>query len=181
MPSGGQAFRKQSGKAMSPSPTAVPAAKTVSLLTQEIRFAVTLTGGISLAVWMGGVCRELDVLTHASDDRAAGRTSSHDPVQEGYRRLLDILDVTACVDVISGTSAGGINAALLGLVNAQRKDLAPLRDVWLKAGSLATLLRDTTEAAPPSLLRRWAAALPATDRHPRDPGRCARRRKPPHH
>jgi patatin-related protein len=138
---------------MTHSPAEVPAAKPVSLLTQEIRFAVTLTGGVSLAVWMGGVARELDVLMHASEDRIAGRTSSHDPVQEGYRRLLDILDTTASVDVISGTSAGGINAALLGLVNAQRKDLAPLRDVWLKAGSLATLLRDPNESAPPSLLQ----------------------------
>jgi hypothetical protein len=32
-----------------------------------------------------------------------------------YRQLLDLLDVTVRTDVLSGTSAGGINTALLGL------------------------------------------------------------------
>jgi patatin-related protein len=127
--------------------------KPVTLLTQEIRFAATLTGGVSLAVWMGGIARELDILVHASDDRIEGRRSAPDPVQNAYRKLLDILDVTVCLDVLSGTSAGGINAGLLGLVNAQRKDLSSLRDIWLKAGSLATLLRDPNQSAPPSLLQ----------------------------
>lgn len=127
--------------------------KPVTLLTQEIRFAATLTGGVSLAVWMGGIARELDLLVHASDDRIQGRQDSPDPVQHLYRRLLEILDTTVSVDVLSGTSAGGINAALLGLVNAQRKDLSTLRDIWLRAGSLATLLRDPDQSAPPSLLQ----------------------------
>ncbi len=130
-----------------------PAGKPVTLLTQEIRFAATLTGGVSLAVWMGGVCRELDILVHASDDRIEQRRPAADPVQNAYRKLLDLLDVTVCVDVLSGTSAGGINAALLGLVNAQRKDLSTLREIWLQAGSLSTLLRDPNEPTPPSLLQ----------------------------
>jgi hypothetical protein len=53
----------------------------VTLLTQEIRFAATLTGGVSLAVWMGGIARELDILVHASDDRVEGRQAAPDPVQ----------------------------------------------------------------------------------------------------
>jgi patatin-related protein len=132
---------------------AVKAGKPVTLLTQEIRFAATLTGGVSLAVWMGGIARELDILVHASDDRIAQRQPAPDPVQNAYRKLLDLLDVTVCVDVLAGTSAGGINAALLGLVTAQRKDLSTLRDIWLKAGSLSTLLRDPNQSAPPSLLQ----------------------------
>src|SRR5207244_2299572 len=70
-----------------------------------------------------------------------------------YLRLLDLLDVTVSIDMLSGTSAGGINAALLGLAHARRLDLAPLRDTWLKAGSLETLLRDPAEKDPPSLLQ----------------------------
>ena len=130
-----------------------PAGKPVTLLTQEIRFAATMTGGVSLAVWMGGVARELDILVHASDDRLAQRGPGADPVQNAYRKLLDLLDVTVCVDVLAGTSAGGINAALLGLVNAQRKDLSTLREIWLQAGSLSSLLRDPNQSAPPSLLQ----------------------------
>ena len=30
---------------------------------EEVRFAVVLNGGVSLAVWMGGVVREIDAVT----------------------------------------------------------------------------------------------------------------------
>ena len=42
---------------------------------EEVRFAVVLNGGVSLAVWMGGVVLELDRLTKA-DPSAAGYTLS---------------------------------------------------------------------------------------------------------
>jgi hypothetical protein len=41
----------------------------VSLATQKLRLAVTMSGGVSLAVWMGGVAREINLLTQASDLR----------------------------------------------------------------------------------------------------------------
>src|SRR5262245_13190982 len=100
-----------------------------------------MTGGVSLAVWMGGVAREINLLTQASDlrPRDAGGVSVPTPagppagslalqVRDLYRRLLDLVDVTVSVDVLSGTSAGGINAAVLGLANAHRLDIGPLRD-----------------------------------------------------
>ncbi len=128
--------------------------------TQEIRFALAFTGGVSLAIWMGGVARELDLLVQASDRRrivddgaADPSTPDSDPLRRGYRRLLDILDAQVAVDVLAGTSAGGINAALLGLVNVRRLDLGELRDIWLSAGDLGQLLRDPKEQAPSSLLR----------------------------
>src|SRR5690606_24059430 len=34
--------------------------------SEEVRFAVVLNGGVSLAVWMGGVVLELDRLTKAA-------------------------------------------------------------------------------------------------------------------
>ena len=37
--------------------------------TQEVRLATTMTGGVSLAVWMGGVAREIDLLMQASKTR----------------------------------------------------------------------------------------------------------------
>src|SRR6478752_9536259 len=37
--------------------------------TQELRLATTMTGGVSLAVWMGGVAREIDLLMQASKTR----------------------------------------------------------------------------------------------------------------
>ena len=57
------------------------------------------------------------------------------------------------MDVLAGTSAGGINAALLGLSSAAGADLAKLRDLWLTTGSMDLLLRDPGEKNPPSLMQ----------------------------
>jgi patatin-related protein len=131
--------------------------------TQEIRAACVMTGGVSLAIWMGGVTRELNLLQHASWVRTATEPGGACPALDGlkesdakiaarYVRLLELLDVTVDVDILSGTSAGGINAALFGLSRASGLDLGPLRDLWLRAGAFETLLRDPRDDKPPSLL-----------------------------
>jgi patatin-related protein len=127
--------------------------------TQEIRLALAFTGGVSLAVWMGGVARELDLLVQASarrripdrDDPDPATPDTH-PQRRSYRRLLDLVDAEVAVDNLAGTSAGGINAVVLGLANARKLDLSRLRDIWLRAGSFEALIRDPREVAPPSLL-----------------------------
>ena len=119
-----------------------------SLVTQEVRFALAFTGGVSLAVWMGGVARELNLLVQASEHRRLG-----DAVASPYRALLDLVDAEVTIDVLAGTSAGGINSALLGLANARSVDLGLLRDVWLDAGDFGKLMRDPAESSPPSLLK----------------------------
>jgi len=145
-----------------------PAARCpVTLATQKLQLAVTMTGGVSLAVWMGGVAREVNLLTQASDLRIRGEGEPAVPVPSGpppgspadrvrdlYGQLLDLMDLTASVDVLSGTSAGGVNAAILGLANARRLDIGALRDLWLQAGAFGQLLRDPqAEPNPPSLLK----------------------------
>ena len=117
-----------------------------------------MSGGVSLAVWMGGVARELNLLQQASnlrqrqDDAAAG-PGWDEKCRELYRKLLELLDVTVTTDVLSGTSAGGINAALLGLASVTGADLGGLRDLWLTTGSMDMLLRDPGEPNPPSLMQ----------------------------
>ena len=139
----------------------------VSLATQKLRLAVTMSGGVSLAVWMGGVAREINLLTQASDLRERGPGEVPVPALAGspagglalrvrdlYGQLLDLMDLTASVDVLSGTSAGGVNAAVLGLANARRLDIGSLRDLWLQAGAFDQLLRDPqADPNPPSLLK----------------------------
>jgi patatin-related protein len=122
---------------------------------QELRLAITMSGGVSLAIWMGGVARELNLLTEASDRRPAapGELPGDTAVRELYRKLLDLVHVDVSVDVLAGTSAGGINAALLGLAAVGRCDLAGLRRFWIDCGSLTTLMRDPRVADPPSLLQ----------------------------
>jgi patatin-related protein len=106
---------------------------------EEVRFAVVLNGGVSLAVWMGGVVLELDRVTRASD---------------GYRSLLRLVGATARADVISGTSAGGINGAALALAQINpRADLNSLRELWAEQGRMDLLLRTPFKGAPVSLLK----------------------------
>lgn len=135
--------------------------------TQSVRLATAMTGGVSLAVWMGGVARELNLLEQAARRRDAIADTDRDTVEAGppvaddgrrdelilYLRLLDLLDLTVDIDVLSGTSAGGINAALLGLTRARRLDLGVLRDIWLRVGQLETLLREPADKRPLSLLQ----------------------------
>lgn len=93
----------------------------VTALTQELRFATTMTGGVSLAIWMAGVTREINLLAQASQWRRLGGTfpTNSQLTNESaaslrlYAQLIDLLDMVVDVDILSGTSAGGINAALL--------------------------------------------------------------------
>ncbi|GLZ28732.1 hypothetical protein Lesp02_09220 [Lentzea sp. NBRC 105346] len=106
---------------------------------EEIRFAVVLNGGVSLAVWMGGVVLELDRLT-----RPGG----------AYADLLDLVGCTARADVIAGTSAGGINGAALALSQVNKNaDLSRLRDLWAEQGRMEQLLRTPFQGQPVSLLK----------------------------
>ncbi|MHB1084931.1 MAG: patatin-like protein [Thiobacillus sp.] len=109
---------------------------------QELRIALVMNGGVSLAIWIGGVTQEINRLV--GDESVCGGSV--------YKRLCDALSLRPRVDIISGTSAGGINGALLALAMTQGKSLDPLRDIWLDKGDLLTLLRQPTEADPPSLL-----------------------------
>ncbi len=56
------------------------------------------------------------------------------------------------VDILSGTSAGGIDAALLASSRISGSDLGGLRDLWLDLEALTDLLRDPRDKYIPSLL-----------------------------
>ncbi|MDF1487341.1 DUF3376 domain-containing protein [Tessaracoccus caeni] len=104
----------------------------------ELRFAVAMKGGVSLAVWIGGACRELTLLTAA------------DPA---YRELTSHL-AGVKVDVISGSSAGGLNGVLLAQTEAYGAAFDHrTRNTWLKLADLGALARKTSDEVPLSLLR----------------------------
>ena len=69
-----------------------------------------------------------------------------------YRASLELTATSARVDVISGTSAGGINGAALAMSCVYDTSLQSLRDLWLSKGGFAELLRRPGESDPPSLL-----------------------------
>src|SRR4051812_49011476 len=116
--------------------------------TQDIRLAVVLNGGVSLAVWMSGVTHELNLLVQASRRRGTPEARPN-----AYADLLDVLAADARIDVIAGTSAGGINGGFLALGLVHGCDLTGLRTLWQDQGSLGTLLRNPRQSAQPSVLR----------------------------
>jgi patatin-related protein len=105
---------------------------------EELRIALVMNGGVSLAVWMGGVSNEIFNLVKRKH-----------PV---YQMLLDMTRTSARVDVISGTSAGGINGAALSLAFLYDGDFSQLRSVWLETGAFGDLLRPVLGDNPGSLL-----------------------------
>lgn len=116
------------------------------LPSEELRLALVLNGGVSLAVWMGGVAHEIDRLTRSG--------ASGDAAREGYGAVLGAARTTVVVDVISGTSAGGINGAALALAQANRHaDLRSLRTLWAEQGRMEELLRRPFQGEPTSLLK----------------------------
>ena len=112
----------------------------------ELRLALAMRGGVSLAIWMGGVCSEVVRLHAASQlpDQAPPETR---------KALLDLAGCsTVTVDVLAGTSAGGLNGSLLAGHLAYGMDFTGVRDLWLRLGDLEGLARHPRDHTPPSLL-----------------------------
>ena len=122
---------------------------------KELRLALVCYGGVSLAVYMHGVSKEILKLVRASRDR-----NSESPAQRGdirdsedvYAELLTAfepdLDLRVVVDIIAGASAGGINGIILGRALAHDLDLDPVRDFWLTHTDVTELMNDQVQAKP---------------------------------
>ena len=118
--------------------------------TKELRLALVLYGGVSLAIYMHGITKELHKLVAASRaldvDAAANpfpaATTEH-VYWETLKRLGDDSGVRTrvVVDIVSGTSAGGINGVYLAKALAQNLRQDELRDLWIQKGDIQKLLR----------------------------------------
>ena len=97
----------------------------------EIRIALVLYGGVSLAIYENGVVR-----------------CFHDFVRKKgiFSLLLEMLDADATVDVVAGTSAGGINGLMLGAALENGSNFADTADLWREHGDFGRLLRDVRKA-----------------------------------
>lgn len=131
---------------------APPPGRGNGLVPLEIRVATVMTGGVSLAIWMGGVAAELDRLRRSNPPDRGDDPEANDPGEVAYQNLLRELNCTVDFDVFAGTSAGGINAAVNALAAATGGRTETLRQTWIDVGSLQDLLRSPLEKNPPSLL-----------------------------
>ncbi len=99
-------------------------------LRREIRLGLVVYGGVSLAIYMNGVCREFY-------NAVRGRGL--------YKLIKAITDADIVVDIISGTSAGGINGILLSyaLSNSSEEevvDFAEFASIWRESGDIQKLM-----------------------------------------
>jgi patatin-related protein len=151
--------------------TAVPTSETVKVRPErEVRFAVVMYGGVSLAIYINGVAQELLNIVRAtaskavdsdepllSEEELSGATSVYRKLGQ-YLAMRDSgargkkliqskpinepIRVRFVVDIISGTSAGGINGVFLAKALARNQGMDGLKKLWLSEGDLGKLLND---------------------------------------
>lgn len=136
---------------------------------KELRLAIVFFGGVSLAIYQHGINREILNLVRASKlyhrnrqgeggDAPSFRSRYPEEPErstgEVYLQCLEAIgqqfSLRVIVDVISGSSAGGINGIALARALAHDLSLAPLTDMWLAEADMLKLL------APEAKARRWS-------------------------
>ena len=148
---------------------------------QEVRFAVVMYGGVSLAIYINGVAQELLRLVR-STARAQPGDKSLTSTEQIYREVSYLLadeengntanlsDTNSLpptrfiVDILSGTSAGGINGIFLAKALANGQDMDQLKDLWIKEGDIETLINDKRSIERPLKLQDSPASLLNSER-----------------
>jgi patatin-related protein len=133
---------------------------------KEIRFAVVMYGGVSLAIYINGVAQELLKMVRATapDERGEAPLLPDEELRgtervyrqlgrilgwegEGAQKLPDLDTPTPIytrftVDILSGTSAGGINAVYLAKALANGQTIDQLKRLWVEEGDILKLIND---------------------------------------
>lgn len=112
---------------------------------KELRFALVCYGGVSLAVYMHGITKEIWHLARAS--RAFHTPDAAPPVgvAGAYHALLGEIErshdlkLRILPDIMTGASAGGINAVFLAQALHSGDSLEPLTDLWLANADVSEL------------------------------------------
>ncbi|HEY7301888.1 MAG TPA: patatin-like protein [Xanthobacteraceae bacterium] len=133
---------------------------------KELRIGLVCFGGISLAVYIHGVSKEILKLVRASsalhaiaDRKQRSEALFFDQRERGdpeydtealYFDLLRVIgrsvDLRVIVDIVSGASAGGINGVLLARALSHDLPLGRIRDLWLENADVTVLLAPDSRA-----------------------------------
>ncbi|WEK47026.1 MAG: patatin-like protein [Candidatus Andeanibacterium colombiense] len=112
---------------------------------KELRIALICYGGVSLAVYMHGVTKELWKLTrasraiHAETDCAEGSETVYFELLQHLRERRELI-LRVLPDILTGASAGGINAVFLAQAIHSGQSLEPLTELWLDHADVDKLL-----------------------------------------
>ncbi len=131
---------------------------------KELRLALVCYGGISLAVYMHGVTKEIWHLARASRDAQDDETPAPDVSQTIYREIIDLIEersgaaLRILPDIIAGASAGGINGIFLAHALATGYSLEALTKLWLENADVDNLI--DPDARPMSKMTKfWATPI----------------------
>ena len=132
------------------------------VVAKEYRFSIVMYGGVSLAIYMNGIAQELLHMVRStartSWDNDAGTdfrysTNGLRSTERVYREVARVLndsnvdDVRFVIDLISGTSAGGINGVFLAkALTDDSLNFDVLQNLWVTEGALEKLLNDDPTA-----------------------------------
>ena len=130
---------------------------------KELRIALVCYGGVSLAVYMHGITKEIWRVAKASRVFHGGQAESAADAGSDtvYLRLLQTIadrsevELRVLVDILAGASAGGINAVFLAHAISTGCTLDPLTDLWLDSADVDRLM--DTEVSQVSRMAKSAA------------------------
>lgn len=113
---------------------------------KELRLALVCYGGVSLAVYMHGITKEVWHLARASRAyHENGADNEVGGVARVYRDLFQKIEADHALklrvlpDILTGASAGGINAVFLAHALHSGCSLEPLTDLWLENADVSEL------------------------------------------
>lgn len=123
--------------------------------TRELRLAVVCYGGVSLAIYMHGVTKEIHKLVLASaalENDPSTNPFGPNTTEHVYWDILKRIGagqlggqaagarIRVVVDIITGTSAGGINGIFLAKAISGNRPQDGLRRLWFEKGDIKVLL-----------------------------------------
>ncbi|MGA9278871.1 patatin-like protein [Ilumatobacter sp.] len=122
----------------------------------ETRISLVLYGGVSLAVYISGACQELLSLVRATADPSLVADADLTRAERVYRDLARTAGAgdtprRVTVDVLSGSSAGGLNAVFLGKALTHGGTLDGLTEIWRAEADFLKLLNESADP-PKSIL-----------------------------
>ncbi|UOE42535.1 DUF3376 domain-containing protein [Agromyces larvae] len=135
--------------------------------TRTLRIALAMRGGVSLAVWIGGVAAEVDLLRRIRLVDVGDETWAIVPCSRGaepspaierrvaeYAALLDLAGYDRVeVDLLAGASAGGLNAVVYAVAQRAGMSLDGLLRTWSTVGGFWGLLNEPGERGILAIMR----------------------------